>query len=221
MKLAATSVAPLRSAMMETDRKRPANQSTDELAPPTKRQAVNGSSKNSNDADMPWKEDLEVSVMRPFTLHICAHFYCLLWGYQSTSWLPESFLINVLYMVDAHAQLAVNSTVQLVYTCIYDNLPAIVRTKAVGLVQIPLFLNLSKLYKPVYKEVTDFISSAIPKRCYLSTDARIQARKGYLRVSIEGCSKTICWSWWSLTGHWCMVVWGKFNACLIQHIYEY
>ncbi|KAI9746325.1 MAG: E3 ubiquitin-protein ligase bre1 [Claussenomyces sp. TS43310] len=41
------------------DRKRPAGQNVDELAPPTKRQAVNGSGKASADADMPWKEDLE------------------------------------------------------------------------------------------------------------------------------------------------------------------
>jgi hypothetical protein len=42
------------------DRKRSATQ--DDLAPPTKRQAVNGS-KASADADMPWKDDLEVSYI--------------------------------------------------------------------------------------------------------------------------------------------------------------
>ncbi|TAQ85887.1 hypothetical protein B7494_g5799 [Chlorociboria aeruginascens] len=41
------------------DRKRSAGQSADELAPPTKRQAINGGSKASLDADMPWKDDLE------------------------------------------------------------------------------------------------------------------------------------------------------------------
>lgn len=40
------------------DRKRSAAQ--DDLAPPTKRQAVNGS-RNSADSDLPWAKDLEVS----------------------------------------------------------------------------------------------------------------------------------------------------------------
>jgi hypothetical protein len=40
------------------DRKRSAAQ--DDLAPPTKRQAVNGG-KNSADSDLPWAKDLEVS----------------------------------------------------------------------------------------------------------------------------------------------------------------
>ncbi|RFU26431.1 hypothetical protein B7463_g9914, partial [Scytalidium lignicola] len=41
------------------DRKRSAGHGADDLAPPTKRQAVNGSSKSSADNDMPWKDDLE------------------------------------------------------------------------------------------------------------------------------------------------------------------
>ncbi|RDW84747.1 hypothetical protein BP6252_02337 [Coleophoma cylindrospora] len=41
------------------DRKRSAGQSADDIAPPTKRQALNGGSKASIDADMPWKDDLE------------------------------------------------------------------------------------------------------------------------------------------------------------------
>lgn len=41
------------------DRKRPAAQSSDDLGPPTKRQAVNGTGKSQMDADMPWKDDLE------------------------------------------------------------------------------------------------------------------------------------------------------------------
>jgi len=48
------------------DRKRPAGSSVDDLAPPTKRQAVNGSTKASADADMPWREDLEVSHTTPY-----------------------------------------------------------------------------------------------------------------------------------------------------------
>ena len=44
------------------ERKRPAGD--DESAPPTKRQAtsVNGASKPHVDADMPWQDDLEVSI---------------------------------------------------------------------------------------------------------------------------------------------------------------
>ncbi|EDN97766.1 hypothetical protein SS1G_12620 [Sclerotinia sclerotiorum 1980 UF-70] len=43
------------------DRKRAAGQSNDDLAPPTKRQAVNGSGKASSDSDntAPWSEDIE------------------------------------------------------------------------------------------------------------------------------------------------------------------
>jgi hypothetical protein len=52
------------------ERKRSAAQ--DDLAPPPKRHAVNGS-KNSADADMPWAKDLEVHVTRhqiyPVTLN--------------------------------------------------------------------------------------------------------------------------------------------------------
>lgn len=54
--------------MME-DRKRPAAQSNDELAPPTKRQAMNGTSKANTDQDMPWKDDLEVRVTRPHSIY--------------------------------------------------------------------------------------------------------------------------------------------------------
>ena len=45
------------------DRKRPAADNNDS-APPLKKQAttVNGSSKPHPDADMPWKDDLEVSL---------------------------------------------------------------------------------------------------------------------------------------------------------------
>lgn len=45
------------------DRKRPAAHSNDDMAPPTKRQAVNGTSKAHPDADMPWKDDLEVRFL--------------------------------------------------------------------------------------------------------------------------------------------------------------
>ncbi|PQE13059.1 e3 ubiquitin- ligase bre1 protein [Rutstroemia sp. NJR-2017a BBW] len=43
------------------DRKRSAGQSTDDLAPPTKRQAINGGSKTSADSEntAPWSEDIE------------------------------------------------------------------------------------------------------------------------------------------------------------------
>ncbi len=62
MQVTASTVSPLPPAIIKMeDRKRPAGQSVEDLAPPTKRQAVNGSTKASADADMPWKEDLEVS----------------------------------------------------------------------------------------------------------------------------------------------------------------
>ena len=45
------------------ERKRPAIQDPDESAPPHKKHAtsINGGSKPHVDADMPWKDDLEVS----------------------------------------------------------------------------------------------------------------------------------------------------------------
>lgn len=52
-----TAAAPL---LKMEDRKRSAGHNIDDIAPPTKRQAVNGS-KASADADMPWKEFIEVS----------------------------------------------------------------------------------------------------------------------------------------------------------------
>lgn len=62
MKVAAATVGPLPATIIKMeDRKRAAGQSVDDLAPPTKRQAMNGGSKVSVDADMPWKDDLEVS----------------------------------------------------------------------------------------------------------------------------------------------------------------
>ena len=44
------------------ERKRPASHDHDNSEPPLKRQAttVNGTSKGHADADMPWKDDLEV-----------------------------------------------------------------------------------------------------------------------------------------------------------------
>lgn len=46
------------------ERKRPATYENDESAPPLKRQAtaVNGASKSHIDAEMPWKDDLDVSA---------------------------------------------------------------------------------------------------------------------------------------------------------------
>lgn len=46
------------------ERKRPASHDHDTSEPPLKRQAtaINGASKAHVDADMPWKDDLEVSV---------------------------------------------------------------------------------------------------------------------------------------------------------------
>jgi E3 ubiquitin-protein ligase BRE1 len=61
MKVVSSTVAPFSPPLKMEDRKRSAAQSVDDLAPPTKRQAVNGASKTSADSDMPWKDDLEVS----------------------------------------------------------------------------------------------------------------------------------------------------------------
>jgi E3 ubiquitin-protein ligase BRE1 len=81
MKVTASTVAPLPSTIVKMeDRKRPAGQNVDDLAPPTKRQAVNGGSKASADSDMPWKDDLEVRVTQP-PKKIC--FFC------PTAFLPK------------------------------------------------------------------------------------------------------------------------------------
>lgn len=46
------------------ERKRPATYEQDESGPPLKRQAtlVNGATKAHSDADIPWQDDLEVSL---------------------------------------------------------------------------------------------------------------------------------------------------------------
>jgi hypothetical protein len=70
MKVVAAPVGPLPATIIKMeDRKRAAGQSVDELAPPTKRQAMNGGSKVSVDADMPWKDDLEVSSVNLSCTH--------------------------------------------------------------------------------------------------------------------------------------------------------
>lgn len=48
------------------DRKRPSPYDQNESAPPLKKQATtaNGASKSSNDNEMPWKDDLEVSFQK-------------------------------------------------------------------------------------------------------------------------------------------------------------
>lgn len=47
------------------ERKRPASYEHDDSAPPLKKQAttVNGGSKSHPDTDMPWKDELEVSLV--------------------------------------------------------------------------------------------------------------------------------------------------------------
>lgn len=47
------------------ERKRPASHEHDDAAPPLKKQAtsVNGGSKSHPDAEMPWKDELEVSLV--------------------------------------------------------------------------------------------------------------------------------------------------------------
>lgn len=50
------------------ERKRPISYDQNDAAPPLKKQATapNGASKPHVDADMPWKDDLEVSLPPPF-----------------------------------------------------------------------------------------------------------------------------------------------------------
>ena len=57
------------------DRKRPATHDHDDSAPPHKKQAtsVNGDSKAHVDADMPWKDDLEVSAQLVTFSHVRLH----------------------------------------------------------------------------------------------------------------------------------------------------
>ena len=49
------------------ERKRPATHDHEDSAPPSKKQAmsVNGAGKPHIDAEMPWKDDLEVSLTNP------------------------------------------------------------------------------------------------------------------------------------------------------------
>src|SRR5213080_659600 len=49
------------------DRKRPSPYDQNDSAPPNKKVATsaNGAGKSNHDADMPWKDDLEVSTVRP------------------------------------------------------------------------------------------------------------------------------------------------------------
>jgi len=66
MKVVASAVAPLPSTIIKMeDRKRSAAHNVDDLAPPTKRQAVNGSTKSAIYADLPWNDELEVSITSP------------------------------------------------------------------------------------------------------------------------------------------------------------
>lgn len=53
------------------DRKRPASYDYNDSAPPLKKQAtsINGGSKSHSDADMPWKDDIEVSFLHPISLY--------------------------------------------------------------------------------------------------------------------------------------------------------
>lgn len=80
----AASAPSLPSFIKMEDRKRAAGQSTDDLAPPTKRQAINGAGKAAADSDntAPWSEDIEVSsqshglspLARVFSINILLDF---------------------------------------------------------------------------------------------------------------------------------------------------
>lgn len=100
------------------DRKRPASQSNDELAPPSKRQAVNGTGKAHADQDMPWKDDLEVRVTRPPFLFMVAktlfHSRC---PFRKGNQFDVCFglrcaALYMIYVDGANARLAVHSRSQ-------------------------------------------------------------------------------------------------------------
>ena len=94
------------------DRKRSAGQSADDLAPPTKRQAVNGSSRASADADMPWKDDLEVSDTRhpdTYCLHEIYLQFVFPLSSQNLILSGVRLLLSTIYVAGANAQLAVDS----------------------------------------------------------------------------------------------------------------
>ncbi|KAI0145806.1 hypothetical protein F4776DRAFT_376048 [Hypoxylon sp. NC0597] len=58
-----STTAPLSTRFKMEDRKRPAISSTDDIAPPSKRQAVNGGSKSKDDADAKEETWIEVSFI--------------------------------------------------------------------------------------------------------------------------------------------------------------
>jgi E3 ubiquitin-protein ligase BRE1 len=144
------------------DRKRSAG---DDLAPPTKRQAVNG--KASADADMPWASDLEVCHCHR---HRCHHIH-----QHETSWIHPSLLsaryqrhtpcisLCMIYWAGANAQLAVRSMLLSLQTS-----PSLLRTFP----PIPPYIS-SRSSRTADTECRADVCRVIeiPERRYLSPNA--------------------------------------------------
>lgn len=93
------------------DRKRSAAQ--DDFAPPTKRQAVNGS-KSSADSDLPWAKDLEVSHSHTTSMHIpSASVSSIKLSFQTLALYDRTARItgcsSTISVAGANAQLAIGS----------------------------------------------------------------------------------------------------------------
>lgn len=97
------------------DRKRSATQ--DDLAPPTKRQAVNGSRSRDADSDMPWARDLEVCYQR-IRLQPVNYRYTQTWLLLAGSPFCQLIaLLSWLLLLGANARLASNSMPSLTDEC--------------------------------------------------------------------------------------------------------
>lgn len=76
------------------DRKRSAGHSIDDIAPPTKRQATNGTSKASADSDMPWKDFIEVSLVVALE-YVCLSIHA---NFTFQHWLKKQFTLGAVYL---------------------------------------------------------------------------------------------------------------------------
>jgi hypothetical protein len=154
------------------DRKRSAAQ--DDFAPPTKRQAVNGS-KTSADSDLPWAKDLEVSQCHTTSKHIPSFSPSFIKSsFQAPSLLDDriariSRCFSTISMAGANAQLTIDSMPSLqtlssrCYTYHYISFPYLT----------PASLNLSPNSAGFeYYMLTDRVPE-LPKGCDISSDAGI------------------------------------------------
>ena len=164
------------------DRKRSAG---DDLAPPTKRQAVNG---KSIDSDMPWKDDLEVRC------HLVETSTLIL----SSSYHPQNVPHLIYKIPETLMNLCVSTRPRwLVSLCSFYQEHAESKQfyHVGGSPQAPKLMPTSSSHYNTYLIGDDMLTleltTEIPERCHLSPDARIQAREGPFRISAQGCSKAI------------------------------